>query len=83
MKKTILITWWTGYIWSHWVVVFEQAWYKIVIVDNLSNSKIDTLDWIEKILWYKVDFFEIDLRDREKLEEIFEKYNFDWIIHFA
>jgi len=52
MKKTILITWWTGYIWSHWVVVFEQAWYKIVIVDNLSNSKIDTLDWIEKILWY-------------------------------
>jgi len=40
MKKIILITWWTGYIGSHWVVSFEQAGYKTVIVDNLSNSSL-------------------------------------------
>ncbi len=83
MKKTILITGWLGYIGSHAVVAFEQAWYKCVIVDNLSNSSIDTLNWIKKIIWYKPDFFEVDLRNREGLEEVFEKYNFDWVIHFA
>lgn len=83
MKKTLLITWWTWYIWSHAVVAFEEAWYKCVIVDNLINSSVKTLDWIQKILGYKPDFFEVDLRDKEKLEEIFLKYDFDWVIHFA
>ena len=83
MKKIILITGWTGYIWSHWVVAFEQAGYKTVIVDNLVNSSINTLDWIKKIIWYKPDFFEIDLKNKDDLEEVFKKYNFDWVIHFA
>ncbi len=83
MKKTLLITWWTWYIWSHAVVAFEEAWYKTVIVDNLVNSSINTLIWIEKILGYKPDFFEVDLRNNEKLDEVFKKYNFDWVIHFA
>ena len=83
MKKIILITGWIGYIWSHWVVAFEQAGYKTVIVDNLSNSNLKTLDWIEWIIWYKPDFYNLDLRDKWNLEEIFQKYTFDWILHFA
>ena len=83
MKKIILISGWIWYIGSHWVVAFEQAWYKTVIVDNLSNSNIDTLNWIEKILGYKPDFFEVDLRDKNSLAKVFKKYNFDWVIHFA
>ena len=83
MKKTILITGGTGYIGSHAVVAFEQAWYTTVIVDNLCNSSCNTLEGIKKIIWYTPDFFECDLRDKQKLEEIFEKYNFDWVIHFA
>jgi UDP-glucose 4-epimerase len=83
MKKIILITGWTGYIGSHWVVAFEQAWYKTVIVDNLSNSSLKSLDWIENILGYKPDFFEVDLRNKDLLEDVFKKYNFDWVFHFA
>lgn len=83
MKKTILITGWTGYIWSHAVVTFEQAGYKTVIVDNLVNSSSDTINGIEKILGYRPDFFELDLKDRDALEEVFKKYDFDWVIHFA
>ena len=83
MKKTILITWWTGYIWSHWVVAFEQAGYETVIVDNLCNSSVATLDGIEKIIGYKPDFYNVDLRDKNALEEVFKKYDFDWVIHFA
>ncbi len=82
-KKNILITGWLWYIWSHWVVAFEEAWYNTVIVDNTTNSSIDTLLWIEKILWYKPDFFNVDLRDINNLEEVFKKYDFDWVIHFA
>lgn len=81
--KTILITWWTGYIGSHAVVAFEQAGYKTVIVDNLSNSSTKTIDGIEKIIWYRPDFFEVDLRDKKKLEDVFRKYDFDWVVHFA
>jgi UDP-glucose 4-epimerase len=58
-------------------VAFEQAGYKTVIVDNLSNSSVNTLGGIEKIIGYKPDFFNIDLRDKEKLEEVFKKYDFD------
>lgn len=82
-KKTILITGWTWYIGSHCVVAFEQAWYKTVIIDNLCNSNISTLDWIEKIIWYKPDFFKVDLRDKKAIEEVFKKYNFDGVLHFA
>lgn len=83
MQKTILITGWLGYIGSHGVVAFEEAWYKCVIVDNLSNTEISVLDNIEKVLGYKVDFFEIDLRDKQSLREIFEQYDFDGVLHFA
>lgn len=83
MQKTILITWWLWYIWSHWVIAFEEAWYKTIIIDNLSNTSIDVLWNIEKVLWKKVDFFQMDLREKEKLEDIFSKYKFDWVVHFA
>lgn len=83
MKKIILITGGTGYIGSHGVVAFEEAGYKTVIIDNLYNSSKETLDGIEKIIGYTPDFYEVDLRDKEKLQEIFEKYDFDGVLHFA
>ncbi len=82
MKK-ILITWWLGYIGSHAVVEFEQAWYKTVIVDNLANSSLKALDWIEKILWYRPDFYKVDLLDKAGLEKVFQENDFDGVLHFA
>lgn len=82
-KKIILVTWGLWYIGSHWVVAFEEAWYKTVIVDNLCNSSLDSLNWIENILWYSPDFYELDIRDLNSLEKIFERYDFDWVLHFA
>jgi UDP-glucose 4-epimerase len=64
-KKIILVTGGTGYIGSHGVVAFEQAGYKTVIVDNFSNSQVSALEGIEKILSYRPDFFELDLRNKE------------------
>lgn len=82
-QKTILLTWATGYIGSHAVVAFEKAGYKTVIIDNLINSSVDSLQGISKILGYIPDFYEGDIRDRGFLISLFEKYTFDAVIHFA
>lgn len=83
MKK-VLITGGTGYIGSHTAVEFIEAGYKVVIVDNLSNSKIEVLDGIEKITGTRPEFYKIDLSDNFQTEEFFRNSNnFDVIIHFA
>lgn len=82
-KKTILITGGLGYIGSHAVVAFEEAGYKTVIVDSLINSSKESLSGISKILGYTPDFYELDLRDKENLISVFDRYLFDGVIHFA
>ncbi len=81
--QTILITWWTWYIGSHWVVAFEQAWYETIIIDNFSNSNQKQLDGITKILWYTPKFYNIDLKDKKELKKVFEENDIDGVIHFA
>lgn len=84
MKQTILVTGGTGFIGSHTTVELQQAGYKVVIVDNLSNSKIEVLDGIEKITGVRPAFENVDLRDKEATEKVFEKYpDIEGIIHFA
>lgn len=79
-----MITWGLGYIWSHTAVVFGQAWYDLVIVDNLSNSHIGVLDSITQLIWYRPKFYEADIRNVNSLEKIFEENtDIDWVIHFA
>ncbi len=86
MKQTqkILITWWLGYIGSHASVVFGQAWYDLIIVDNLSNSHMWVLDSITNLISKQPQFYEIDIRTPNALEKIFqENTDIDWVIHFA
>lgn len=80
---TILITWWLGYIGSHTAVVFAQAGYDVVIVDNLSNSDISVLKKIEQLAGKSVAFYQLDLRDKEWLEKVFAEHTIDGVIHFA
>lgn len=82
MKK-ILATGGTGYIGSHTVVELINRGYEVEIIDNLFNSKITVLDQIEKITGKRPKFFEADLLDAEKLDEIFQQGNYDAVIHFA
>ena len=84
MKQTILVTGGTGFIGSHTSVELIEAGYKVVIVDNLSNSKIEVLDGIEKITGVRPAFENVDLRDKEATEGVFKKYpDIEGIIHFA
>lgn len=84
MKETILVTGGTGFIGSHTAVELIEAGYKVVIVDDLSNSKIEVLDGIEKITGTRPCFEKIDLRDKQATENVFKKYpDIKGIIHFA
>lgn len=84
MKQTILVTGGTGFIGSHTTVELQQAGYDVVIVDNLSNSKIEVLDGIEKITGIMPAFEKVDLRDYDATEQVFKKYpQISGIIHFA
>ena len=81
--QTILLTWWTWYIWSHAAVTFLLAGYNIVIIDNLSNSSDDVVNKIFTISWKKVKFYNWDLRNKTDIEKVFAENKIDWVIHFA
>ena len=81
---SILVTGGTGYIGSHTVVELLNIGQEVVIVDNLSNSKLCVLDRIEKITGKRPEFIECDLLDMEKLTEVFDTHkNIESVIHFA
>ena len=84
MNQTILVTGGTGFIGSHTTVELQEAGYDVVIVDNLSNSKIEVLDGIEKITGKRPAFEQVDCCDFNALEAVFAKYSsICGIIHFA
>lgn len=82
-QKTLLITGGLWYIGAHAVVLFEQAGYSTIIIDNLSNSNKDILSWIRKILWYAPVFYSADIADIDTLRDIFTNNSIDAVIHFA
>ena len=84
MKERILVTGGTGFIGSHTVVELQNSGYDVVIIDDLSNSKADVVENIEKITGIRPAFEKVDCTDFAALEATFAKYNgIKAIIHFA
>ncbi len=79
----ILITGGCGYIGSHMSTRLLELGYEIVIIDNLSNSYSRVLTKIKEITNKSPKFFEVDIKDKENLNKVFEEGNFDAVIHFA
>lgn len=82
MKK-VLVTGGLGFIGSHTVVELQNHGYEVVIIDNLSNSKIEVLDKITSITGKKPQFHQLDLREKQKVSDFFRDNSVDGIIHFA
>ena len=79
----ILVTGGLGYIGSHTVVALQNAGYEVVIIDDLSNTEINVLDKITSITGTKPSYFEIDLKNQDKVNEFFKTNKIDGIINFA
>ena len=80
----ILVTGGCGYIGSHTVIELAKAGEnKIVILDNLCNSKKDAIDKIKKIVDVDIIFYEGDINDEKILKRVFTENEIDSVIHFA
>ena len=79
----ILVTGGMGYIGSHTVVELIESKHEVVIVDNLVNSSRDVLDKLEQMTDRHIDFYPFDCTDRSLMASVFQKHQFDGIIHFA
>ncbi|MBJ8083360.1 UDP-glucose 4-epimerase GalE [Bacillus cereus group sp. N14] len=79
----ILITGGAGYIGSHTCIELLNNNYKIIVVDNLSNSSIESLNRVKEITGKQFEFYKESVLNREKMNEIFLENSIEAVIHFA
>ncbi|MBP8715802.1 MAG: UDP-glucose 4-epimerase GalE [Lachnospiraceae bacterium] len=79
----ILVTGGAGYIGSHTVIELQNAGHTPIILDNLYNASEKVLDRIGNITGKRPPFYNVDIRDREGLEKVFDAEKPDAVIHFA
>lgn len=77
----ILITGAAGYIGSHTALKFLQNNFDLVLFDSLENGHIETIDFLKT--QGNVFFEKGDLKNLEEINQIFDKYEIDAVIHFA
>jgi len=80
---SVLVTGGMGYIGAHTIVELCENNCDVIIIDNLSNSQITTLEKIKQIVKCDLKLYIGDVRDKELLEKIFTENNIDVVIHFA
>jgi UDP-glucose 4-epimerase len=79
----ILVTGGTGYIGSHTCVALLEAGYTVIVADNLSNSKANTINKINQITNKEIIFKQIDVTNEVSVNSLFQTNNIDGVIHFA
>ena len=79
----ILVTGGAGYIGSHTCVELIGAGHGVAVLDNLSNSKEESLARVRKITGVDFPFYQADLLDRTGLARIFDERPIDAVVHFA
>ncbi len=79
----ILVTGGAGYIGSHACVELLEAGYQVVVVDNLCNSKSDSLSRVEVLTGKEIQFHLADLCDPAEMDVLFRREQIDAVIHFA
>ncbi len=79
----ILVTGGAGYIGSHTCVELLIDGYEVVVIDNLSNSKFESINRINQLAGKSVEFYKVDLTDRKSLNAVISKKTINAVIHFA
>jgi UDP-glucose 4-epimerase len=81
--KHILVTGGCGFIGSHTVLELLNNGLKVTVIDNLYNSHYEALNRVQQLTGKRADFHQIDLREKEKLQHLFDQHRYDAVIHFA
>ena len=81
--STVLVTGGAGFIGSHTCLGLLDDGYEVVVADNYSNSSPRALDRVQKLAGRPLLAYDVDLRDRGSLGEVFDRHSIDAVIHFA
>lgn len=79
----ILVTGGAGYIGSHTCVELLKAGYEVIVIDNLVNSKEESITRIREITGKPLTFYKADLLDKQALNKIFKNKSIEAVMHFA
>ncbi|MFK7954409.1 MAG: UDP-glucose 4-epimerase GalE [Ekhidna sp.] len=79
----VLVTGGAGFIGSHTVLELLESGNEVIVVDNLDNSKYESIKRVEQLTGKKVAFYEVDLGNKTATEEIFKNHTIESVIHFA
>ena len=79
----VLVTGGAGYIGSHTCVELLSAGFEVVVVDNLCNSKEESLRRVQEISGKSIAFHQVDIRDKAALRDVFTEHEIESVIHFA
>jgi len=82
-KQKILVTGGAGYIGSHTCLELLEAGYEVVVIDNLSNSKEESLVRVQQITGRSLTFIKCDLLDKDLVSSTLHEHRPDAVIHFA
>ena len=82
-KKKILVTGGAGYLGSHICLELLANKYELLVIDNLVNSNISTINSIQDISLKKFKFYQFDIRDQKAIETVFSENNISAVIHLA
>ena len=72
-----------GFIGSHTVVSLVESGYTPIIVDDFRNANKIVIEGLKKIIDKELLIYEVDVCDKKKMQEVFEKHDFEGVIHFA
>ena len=79
----ILITGGLGYIGSHMAATLMAQGHEVIVVDNLSNTRMDVLERLEYLGGRYVTFVRVDIRNTPALQKVFEQYAITAVLHCA
>ncbi len=80
---SILVTGGAGYIGSHTCLELIESGYDVVVVDNLSNSRRESVRRVETLTGKPIAFHQVDLLDKPALEKVFASSHIEAVVHFA
>lgn len=79
----VLVTGGAGYIGSHLCVELLQNGNEVVVLDDLVNSQVESLNRVQELTGKYLTFYKGDVRDSLVLNKLFRQYQFDCVIHLA